>query len=68
METNSNGRGSGLIRLKPAAARLGVNVRTLYREIADGKLTLVHVRGCSCIEETELENYIQKCKGGKKHD
>jgi excisionase family DNA binding protein len=68
METNSNGRGRVLIRLKPAAGRLGVSVRTLYRDIADGKLTLVHVRGCSCIEESDLENYIQKSKGDKKHD
>jgi len=60
METKSNGRGSALIRLKAAAARLGVSVRTLYRDVADGKLTLVHVRGCSCIEETELENYIKR--------
>jgi hypothetical protein len=34
MEANSNGRGSILIRLKPAAARLGVSVRTLYRDVA----------------------------------
>ncbi len=65
---NGDGKGSVLIRLKAAAARLGVSVRTLYRDIADGKLTLVHVRGCSCIEESDLENYIQKSKGGKKHD
>jgi excisionase family DNA binding protein len=68
METTSNDKGRVLVRLKPAAARLGVHIRTLYREIAEGKLTLVHVRGCSCIEESDLENYIQKSKGVKKHD
>jgi excisionase family DNA binding protein len=56
------------VRIKTAAARLGVSVRTLYRDIADGKLRIVHVRGCSCIEESELQNYIERSKGGKKHD
>ena len=57
-----------LVRIKVAAARLGVSVRTLYRDIAEGKLRIVHVRGCSCIEESELQNYIDRSKGGKKHD
>jgi excisionase family DNA binding protein len=56
------------VRIKTAAARLGVSVRTLYREIADGKLQVVHYRGCSCIEESELQNYVEKSKGGKNHD
>jgi excisionase family DNA binding protein len=56
------------VRMKTAAARLGVSVRTLYREIADGKLRVVHFRGCSCIEESELQNYIEKSKGSKEHD
>jgi excisionase family DNA binding protein len=56
------------VRVKAAANRLGFSVRTLYREIADGKLRLDHFRGCACIEETELQNYIKRSRGGKKHD
>ena len=50
----------GLIRLKVAAARLGVSVRTVYRIIADGGLKLAHIRGCACISENELVNYIER--------
>ena len=50
----------GLIRLKIAAARLGVSVRTVYRIIAEGGLNLVHVRGCACIAENDLVNYIKR--------
>lgn len=57
-----------LVRVKAAAARLGVSVRTVYRDIADGKLHLVHVRGCSCIKESELQNYIEGNKEFKDHD
>jgi len=49
-----------LVRVKVAAGRLGVHVRTLYREIAQGELRLVHVRGCSCIAENDLVNYIKR--------
>jgi excisionase family DNA binding protein len=69
MGTNiSNGGGPLSVRIKTAAARLGVSVRTLYREIADGKLRVVRYRGCSCIEESELQNYVEKSKGGRNHD
>jgi excisionase family DNA binding protein len=50
----------GLIRLKVAASRLGVSVRTVYRIIAEGGLKLVHIRGCACISESELVNYIER--------
>ena len=50
----------GLLRLKAAAARLGVSVRTVYRIIAEGGLKLVHIRGCACISENELVNYIKR--------
>jgi excisionase family DNA binding protein len=69
METSiSNGCEPLSVRIKTAAARLGVSVRTLYREIADGKLRIVHYRGCSCIEESELQSYVEKSKGRKNHD
>ncbi len=50
----------GLIRLRVAASRLGVSVRTVYRIVAEGGLRLVHVRGCACIAESDLRNYIQR--------
>jgi excisionase family DNA binding protein len=69
MEASNNNLGVPvLVRIKVAAARFGVSVRTLYRDIADGELSIVHVRGCSCIEESELQKYIERSKGGKKHD
>jgi excisionase family DNA binding protein len=69
METSSINLGvPALVRVKAAAGRLGVSVRTLYRDIADGKLRLVHLGGCSCIEESELRDYIERSKGGNKHD
>jgi excisionase family DNA binding protein len=69
METSKNDPGVPvLVRIKVAAARCGVSVRTLYRDIADGKLPVVHIRGCSCIEESELQKYVERSKGGKKHD
>jgi excisionase family DNA binding protein len=69
METSiSNIGGPVSVRMKTAAARLGVSVRTLYREIAEGKLRVVHYRGCSCIEESELQNYVEKSKVDGNHD
>jgi|GEM_PF-5446385 len=49
-----------LVRLKVAAARLGVSVRTVYRIIAEGGLRLVHVRGCACVYENDLVNYMER--------
>jgi excisionase family DNA binding protein len=51
-----------LVRLKGAAARLGVSVRTLYRIIREGGLPLVHIRGCSCLKESDLTAYVEKSK------
>jgi excisionase family DNA binding protein len=62
------GNSGGLLRLKAAAGWLAVSKRTLYRIVADKKLRLVHVRGCSCIEESELQKYVERNKGGKNHD
>jgi excisionase family DNA binding protein len=59
-QDSSDGKGQGLLRMKAAAARLGVSVRTVYRVIADGGLTLVRVRGCACIAENDLTNYISR--------
>jgi excisionase family DNA binding protein len=57
-----------LVRLKVAAVRLGVSVRTLYRIVAEGGLPLVHIRGCSCLKEADLQNYIEKNKERKSND
>jgi excisionase family DNA binding protein len=51
-----------LVRLKVAAARLGVSVRTVYRIIAEGGLALVRIRGCSCLKEADLTAYVEKSK------
>ena len=57
-----------LVRIKEAAGRFGVSVRTLYRVIAEGGLTVVHVRGCACIEETELREYVERNKQRRRND
>jgi excisionase family DNA binding protein len=59
-QNDMNGKGNGLLRMKAAASRLGVSVRTVYRVIAEGGLTLVRVRGCACIAENDLTNYIER--------
>jgi len=57
-----------LVRLKVAAVRLGVSVRTLYRIIAEGGLALVRIRGCSCLKEADLTAYVEKSKQRRIHD
>jgi excisionase family DNA binding protein len=59
-ENENDGKGQGLLRMKAAAARLGVSVRTVYRVIAEGGLTLVRIRGCACIAEHDLAKYIEQ--------
>lgn len=56
------------VRMRVAAVRLGVSVRTLYRIIAEGGLSLVHVRGCSCLEEADLTAYVERNKERRNHD
>jgi len=69
VERESEGNAeSKLVRLKGAAARLGVSVRTLYRIIAEGGLPLVHIRGCSCLKEGDLSAYVEKSKRRKIYD
>ena len=58
--TQEKENGGSLMRLRQAAARCGVSVRTLYRDIADGKLKLSHIRGCSCIKERDFEDYMNR--------
>lgn len=61
MQTASTANSDGnLVRIKVAAVRLGVSVRTLYRIIAEGGLCVVHVRGCSCLKEADLQDYVEK--------
>ena len=57
-----------LLRLKVAAVRMGVSVRTLYRIIAEGGLLLVRIRGCSCLKESDVQGYIESNMQRKNHD
>ena len=47
-----------LIPLKEAAARCGVSLRTLEREILDGKLAIHRIRSVRLVAPAELERYI----------
>jgi excisionase family DNA binding protein len=66
METSFNGVCSGLLRIKAVAARLGVSPRTVYRLVAEGQLKILHVRGCACIEERGVQDFIERSKGVKR--
>jgi excisionase family DNA binding protein len=57
-----------LVRVKTAAGRLGVSERTVYRIIAEGGLSLVRVRGCSCLKESDLVAYVERNKQKSNHD
>jgi|YelNatPaOPRAMG01_1025707.scaffolds.fasta_scaffold58778_2 excisionase family DNA binding protein len=57
---------SKLLRMKDAAARLAVSVRTLYRLVAAHELAVIHVRGCACISEADLVEYVARKKQGGK--
>ena len=59
---------SNLVRIKVAAVRMGVSVRTVYRIIAEGGLPLVHIRGCSCLKEGDLTAYIERSMQKKNYD
>ncbi len=63
---DGNEQSDRLLRLKAAAARLGVSVRTVYRLVAEGQLPLVHVRSCSCLKEADLIAYIERQQGKEK--
>jgi excisionase family DNA binding protein len=60
--------GCNLVRVKVAAVRLGVSVRTLYRITAEGGLGLVRIRGCSCLKETDLAAYVERSRERRAHD
>jgi len=51
-----------LLRVRAAAERLSVSVRTLWRMVAAGELPVVHVRGCACIAEADLVSYVERSK------
>jgi excisionase family DNA binding protein len=61
-ETNNESK-AGLVRVKQAAALLGVSPRTVWRMISDQQLKAVHVRRCTCVQMSDLARLIQ---GGNK--
>jgi excisionase family DNA binding protein len=52
--------GEQLLRVSEAAARLTVNIRTIWRMIADGELQVVHIRGCTRVYLSSVADYIRK--------
>lgn len=48
---------SGMVRVKKAAALLGVSPRTVWRMIADGQLKRICVRGCTCVLRADVLNF-----------
>lgn len=47
-----------LLTLKEAASRCRVSAKTLLREAADGRLTIVRIRSRQLVEPAELDRYI----------
>ena len=50
----------GLLRISEAALVLGVSQRTVWRMVAEGQLKAVHVRGCTRIYRSSLDEYLKK--------
>lgn len=46
-----------MFTLAQAAERLNVSIKTVRREIADGRLKVTPVRGCDRIDQLDLESY-----------
>ena len=46
--------------LPAAAARLGISRRTLEREIADGQIAVVSIRGAVRVAEADIIGYIAR--------
>ena len=51
-----------LYTIASAALKLTISQRTLEREIADGKIEIINLRGCVRIEASALANYISQSK------
>lgn len=51
-----------LFAVEEAAARLGVSLTTVYREIHDNKLKATKIRGQWRISETQLADYRRACE------
>lgn len=56
---------SELLTILETAERLKVSRRTVYRLIAERRLSIVKVRGSSFITERELERYIASIIRGR---
>lgn len=56
-----------LLTLAEVAKRLSVSIRTLEREVSDGKLTLTRVRSRRLVAPAEVDRYIaaQSCPSEK---
>lgn len=54
-----------MMRLKQVAERLGVSLRTVYREIQEGRLPQpMKVRACSVIPESVIDAYLRRMSPG----
>jgi excisionase family DNA binding protein len=42
-------------RIREACVALGVSRSTLYKLVAQGKLRLIHLNGCSLVPATEID-------------
>lgn len=55
-----------MLTLRAAAAQLAVSERTIRREIADGRLLAIRVRGCFRIRPEDLAAYLDaQCQSAK---
>ena len=56
-EETKNENKVGMVRVKQAAALLGVSPRTVWRMLADGQLKKICVRGCTCLLLADVVNF-----------
>jgi excisionase family DNA binding protein len=57
-EETNDGSDVGLVRVKRAAALLGVSPRTVWRMISENQIKAVHVRRCTCVLLSELARLV----------
>jgi len=55
---NENDNSNGAVCVKKAATILGVSTRTIWRMIAAGELSAIHIRGCTRLLLAQVLGYL----------
>jgi len=58
MMNPENENSNGAVCVKKAATILGVSTRTVWRMIAAGELSVIHIRGCTRLLKAQVLGYL----------